>query len=235
MNKRIAVIIPAYNEEHSIADVVKNVAKLSGLTYDTIVINDSSTDNTSEKASSAGATVINLSSRLGIGGAVQTGFKYALEKNYDACIQADGDGQHPASEIPKLVRPIFNEGYDLVIGSRFVSGTDSDTSFMRNLGIRIISIFLKMTTGMTVKDTTSGFRALSRKALTLFSYEYPQDYPEPESLVYAHQKGLKVVEVPTKLMSRKYGDSSITPTLAVYYMVKVLLAMFIRLFRSYRR
>lgn len=231
MNKRVAVIIPAYNEEHSIKDVVRSVNNLSGFRYDTIVINDSSTDGTSEKASRAGAVVIELPCRLGIGGAVQTGFKYALEKDYDACIQADGDGQHRVSDIPKLVRPIFAEGCDLVIGSRFVSGKDLDTTFMRALGIRIISTFLRMMTGMRVKDTTSGFRAVSRRALRLFSSEYPQDYPEPESLVYAYKQGLKVAEVPTRMMNRKYGQSSITPILAAYYMVKVLLAMFIDLCR----
>lgn len=231
MNKRVAVIIPAYNEEHSIGDVVRSVNRLSGFVYDTIVINDSSTDKTSEKATRAGATVINLSCRLGIGGAVQTGFKYALEKDYDACIQADGDGQHPAFEIPKLVRPIFYDGCDLVIGSRFVPGGDFDATFMRSLGIKIISLFLRIITGMRVKDTTSGFRAVSRRALELFSHEYPQDYPEPESLVYAHKQHLKVAEVPTKLLNRRYGQSSITPVLAAYYMTKVLLAMFIDLFR----
>jgi glycosyltransferase involved in cell wall biosynthesis len=232
MNKRIAVIIPAFNEEHSIKDVVRSVNRLSGFTYDTIVINDNSTDGTSEKATWAGAVVIELPCRLGIGGAVQTGFKYALEKDYDACIQADGDGQHRVSDIPKLVQPIFNEGCDLVIGSRFVSGKDFDTTFMRALGIRIISIFLRIATGMRVKDTTSGFRAVSRRALQLFSSEYPQDYPEPESLVYAHKQGLKVTEIPTRMMTRKFGQSSITPVLAAYYMVKVLLAMFIDLFRK---
>lgn len=232
MTKRVAVIIPAFNEEHSIRGVVRGVNRLSGFTYDTIVVNDCSTDRTSEKASRAGALVIELPCRLGIGGAVQTGFKYALEKDYDACIQADGDGQHPASEIPKLVRPLFTEGCDLVIGSRFVSDNGYDTPFMRHLGIKIISVFLRITTGLHVKDTTSGFRALSRKAFRFFSSEYPQDYPEPESLVYAYKQGLKVAEVPTRMMHRTYGRSSITPFLAVYYMIKVLSAMFIDLFRK---
>lgn len=231
MNKRVAVIIPAFNEERSIKDVVRSVNRLSGFQYDTIVVDDCSTDRTSEKACRAGAVVIEHPCRLGIGGAVQTGFKYALEKNYDACVQADGDGQHPASEIPKLVRPLFTEGCDLVIGSRFVSNNGYDAPLMRRLGIKIISAFLKATTGLHVKDTTSGFRAVSRKALFFFSSEYPQDYPEPESLVYAYKQGLKVAEVPTKMMYRKYGQSSITPILAAYYMIKVLLAMFIDLFR----
>lgn len=232
MNKRIAVIIPAYNEEQSIADVVRGVRSLSGFVHDPIVINDNSTDKTSEKAILAGATVIDLPCQLGIGGAVQTGFKYALENQYDICVQTDGDGQHLASEIPKLIRPILSGDCDLVVGSRFVSDTDYEASLMRGLGIRIISLFLKVTTGIRVKDTTSGFRAASRTAFTFFSSEYPQDYPEPESLIYAHQKKFRVAEVPTRMVDRKYGQSSITPVLAMYYMVKVLLAMFVDLFRK---
>lgn len=231
MSKRIAVIVPAYNEEHTIADVVSGISAL-GPGYDTIVINDNSSDETSRRAESAGAVVIQLPCHLGIGGAVQTGFKYALMKGYDACVQADGDGQHPAHEIPKLLKPLFDDGYDLVIGSRFVADTEYRVSFMRHLGIRIISIFLRVTTGMRIKDTTSGFRAVNRKALELFSHEYPQDYPEPESLVYAYQHGFKVLEVPLKMMNRMYGASSITLFLSSYYMVKVLLAMFVDLFRK---
>jgi len=232
MNKRIAVIIPAFNEEKSIAGVVRSVRSLSGFVYDPIVINDNSTDQTSQEAALAGAVVINLPCQLGIGGAVQTGFKYALEKQYDVCVQTDGDGQHLASEIPKLIKPILSEGFDLVVGSRFISDTDYEASFMRGLGITIISLFLRVTTGIRVKDTTSGFRAASRRAFAFFSSEYPQDYPEPESLIYAHQKKFRVTEVPARMLDRKYGQSSITPLLAMYYMVKVLLAMFVDLFRK---
>ena len=174
MNKRIAVIIPAFNEEKSIAGVVRSVRSLSGFVYDPIVINDNSTDQTSQEAALAGAVVINLPCQLGIGGAVQTGFKYALEKQYDVCVQTDGDGQHLASEIPKLIKPILSEGFDLVVGSRFISDTDYEASFMRGLGITIISLFLRVTTGIRVKDTTSGFRAASRRAFAFFSSEYPQ-------------------------------------------------------------
>jgi glycosyltransferase involved in cell wall biosynthesis len=232
MNKRIAVIIPAFNEEKSIAGVVRSVRSLPGFVYDPIVINDNSTDQTLQEAALAGAVVINLPCQLGIGGAVQTGFKYALEKQYDVCVQTDGDGQHLASEIPKLIKPILSEGFDLVVGSRFFSDTDYETSFMRGLGITIISLFLRVTTGIRVKDTTSGFRAASRRAFTFFSSEYPQDYPEPESLVYAYQKKFRVAEVSTRMIDREYGQSSITPFRAMYYMTKVLLAMFVDLFRK---
>lgn len=230
MNRRTAVIIPAYNEEHTIGDVVKRVRAL-GTGYDVIVINDNSSDQTSEKAAREGATIVELPCNLGIGGAVQTGYKYALANNYDACVQVDGDGQHPALRIPQLLGPLFDGGYDMVIGSRFVEDTHYEVSFMRDLGIRIISFFLRATTGLTVKDPTSGFRAINRKALKLFSDQYPQDYPEPESLVFAYKKHFKVLEVPVEMKNRMFGISSITPTLAVYYMGKVLLAMSIDLFK----
>jgi glycosyltransferase involved in cell wall biosynthesis len=231
MNRRIAVIVPAYNEEHTIEDVVRNVKAL-GQGYDAVVINDNSTDKTSERATRAGAIVVELPYNLGIGGAVQTGYKYAFSRNYDGCVQVDGDGQHPASEIPRLVEPLFKEDFDLVIGSRFVEDTKYEISVMRDLGIKIISSFLRITTGLAVKDPTSGFRAINRRALALFSSQYPQDYPEPESLVFSYKKKFRVKEVPIEMKNRMFGISSITPALAGYYMVKVLLAMFIDLFKK---
>jgi glycosyltransferase involved in cell wall biosynthesis len=231
MNRRTAVIIPAYNEEHTIGDVVGEVKSL-GVGYDVIVVNDNSFDKTSEKALEAGATVVELPCNLGIGGAVQTGYKYALANGYDACVQVDGDGQHPAAEIPRLLAPLFESGYDIVIGSRFVENMGYDISIMRDLGIRIISAFLKVTTGLTVKDPTSGFRAINRNALKLFANQYPQDYPEPESLVFAFKRRFRVVEIPTEMKNRMFGKSSITRARAAYYMVKVLLAMFIDLFKK---
>jgi glycosyltransferase involved in cell wall biosynthesis len=231
MGRRVAVIVPAYNEEYSIGDVVESIKAL-GEGYDPVVINDNSSDKTFEMAVKAGATVIRLPSNLGIGGAVQTGYKYAFMNNYDACVQVDGDGQHPEYLIPGLINHLFNDGYDIVIGSRFVESTNYDISLMRGIGIRIISAFIRATTGMTVKDPTSGFRAINRKVMEFFSVQYPQDYPEPESLVFAHKCRFKVLEVPAKMRNRMFGTSSITPSLAVYYMVKVLLAMFIDLFKK---
>ncbi len=231
MNRRTAVIIPAYNEEHTIGDVVRGVKAL-GAGYDVVVVNDSSSDRTSEEAKKSGAIVIELPCNLGIGGAVQTGYKYALANGYDACVQVDGDGQHPTEEIAGLVRPLFEDGVDIVIGSRFVEDTRYQISVMRDVGIRIISLFLKMTTGLVVKDPTSGFRAINRKVLELFAYRYPQDYPEPESLVFAYKSHFKVMEMATKMKNRMFGISSITPLRAAYYMGKVLLAMFIDLFKK---
>jgi glycosyltransferase involved in cell wall biosynthesis len=232
MNKRIAVIIPAYNEEKTVGEVVRRVKAL-GQGFDVVVINDSSKDRTAESAEAAGATVIELPYNLGIGGAVQTGFKYAVMKGYDGCVQVDGDGQHPPEEITKLMEPLFADGHDIVIGSRFVGQTNYRVPVMRALGIKIISIFLKVVCGMTVKDTTSGFRALNRRAMTFFATDYPQDYPEPESLLFAHKKGFKVMEVSTEMKDREHGISSITPFRAAYYMTKVLLAMTVDLFREF--
>ncbi len=229
--RKIAVIIPAYNEEQSIGDVVASIRRL-GTGYDAIVINDNSTDKTAEVARRAGALVIELPCNLGIGGAVQTGYKFARQRGYDACIQVDGDGQHPADQIPRLIQTLFYEGYDVVIGSRFVTDSKYEISFMRLLGIRILSFFLKVTTGLDIKDTTSGFRAINRKVMEFFADEYPQDYPEPESLVFVHKKGYTVKEIPTRMNSRMYGKSSITPILSIYYMIKVMLAMFIDLFKK---
>jgi len=232
MNKRIIVIIPAYNEEKTVGEVVRGVKAL-GQGFDVVVINDSSRDKTAQSAEAAGATVIELPYNLGIGGAVQTGFKYAVMNGYDGCVQVDGDGQHPPEEITKLVDPLFANNYDIVIGSRFTGQTNYRVPFMRALGIRIISIFLRIVCGMAVKDTTSGFRALNRRAMAFFAMDYPQDYPEPESLLFAHRKKFKVMEISIEMKDREHGVSSITPFRAAYYMTKVLLAMTIDLFREF--
>lgn len=232
MNKRIAVIIPAYNEEKTVGEVVKGVKAL-GSDFDVVVINDSSKDKTAQSAEAAGAVVIDLPHNLGIGGAVQTGFKYGVIQGYDACVQVDGDGQHPPEEIPKLVEALFKNGCDMVVGSRFMGQSNYRIPFMRTVGIGIISLFLKVVTGMRVYDTTSGFRALNRRAMAFFATEYPQDYPEPESLLFAYKKGFKVTEVAIEMREREHGISSITPFRAAYYMTKVLLAMTIDLFREF--
>lgn len=231
MDRRIAVIIPAYNEEKTIGSVVRGVKEL-GDGYEVIVINDCSRDATTRNAEAEGATVLELPVNLGIGGAVQTGLKYALASGFDACVQVDGDGQHPPHEIPKLIEPLFDKGFDMVVGSRFLGGTYR-VPFMRTLGIRVISLFLKITMGVNFRDTTSGFRALSMPAMEFFASCYPQDYPEPESLLLAYIKGFKVAEVAVEMNYREHGISSITPIRGAYFMIKVLLAMLIDLFRKF--
>jgi glycosyltransferase involved in cell wall biosynthesis len=231
MKQRVAVIVPAYNEEHTIGGVVRNIKAL-GEVYHAIVINDNSNDRTSFIARQEGAIVIDLACNLGIGGAVQTGFRYAAANEYNACVQVDGDGQHPTDEIPYLFKTLVEEKCDLVIGSRFIVKTDYDISCMRKIGIQIISLFLRLSTGMSIKDPTSGFRAINMKAIGLFAKEYPQDFPEPESLIFAHKYRFKVKEVSIEMKNRMHGTSSITSIKAGYYMIKVLLAMFIALFKK---
>jgi glycosyltransferase involved in cell wall biosynthesis len=209
MDRLIAVIIPAYNEEQTIAEVIRGV-RLLGDRYRVVVVNDCSGDGTTRNAEREGPTVIELPVNLGIGGAVQTGLKYAAAAGFEACVQVDGDGQHPPQEIPKLIGPLFEHNLDMVVGSRFMGGTYK-VPFMRALGIRTIALFLRASTGVGVRDTTSGFRAIARPAMEFFATCYPQDYPEPESLVLAHMKKFKVAEVAVDMNYREFGVSSITP------------------------
>ena len=229
---RILVIVPAYNEERSIGLVVSDL-RMNFPQGDVLVINDGSVDRTSEMARAAGAEVIDLSCNLGIGGAVQTGFLYALENRYDAAIQFDGDGQHRADEIIKIFGPFIIEGgWDMVVGSRFLSESGFTSSFQRRIGAKILSFVVSVLTGKRITDTTSGFRAYSRKAIEFFAGSYPEDYPEVEAFILAHKKGLAVREVPAEIMPRGAGKSSITTARAVYYMVKVLLAIFVDLMKK---
>lgn len=219
---RVLIIIPAYNEVDSIVRVVEEI-KASG--YDYLVVNDGSSDNTASLCQSNGFEILNLRENLGIGGAVQAGHKYALEHNYDIDIQFDGDGQHDSSCISSLVAGIA-EGNDLVIGSRFI-GTENEfkSTLMRRIGIRWLSLIIRLFGGERVTDPTSGFRACSRSAIKLFSDDYPIDYPEPESIVTASKAGLLVSEVPAIMHERQEGESSIGVVSSVYYMIKVSLAI----------
>jgi glycosyltransferase involved in cell wall biosynthesis len=230
MDRRVAVIIPAYNEEETIASVIREVNAL-GAGYHAIVVNDCSRDNTTAVAQQERATVLELPFNLGIGGAVQTGFKFAVDHGFDACVQVDGDGQHPPYQVPELVEPLFSRGCDVVVGSRLLGG-GYRIPVMRGLGIRAFSAFVRLFCGLVIKDTTSGFRAFNRQASEFCARYYPQDYPEPETLVLLHMKGFKIIEVPVKMNYRGHGTSSITPVRSVYYMTKVLLSMFIDLFKQ---
>ena len=228
IDNKVLIIIPSYNEELNIKKTVerlKKVIETSKYNIEYVVINDGSTDNTSKVCCENKYNTINLIENLGIGGCVQTGYKYALQNDYDIAIQFDGDGQHDEKYIDKLIDSIC-EGNDFVIGSRFkgkVSKFTSTTS--RKLGIKIISNIIKICTGKIIYDTTSGFRAANRKAIEIFCKDYPQEYPEPESTVNLICKKLKVDEIPVNMYEREHGKSSIYLHKNIYYMVSVCLAI----------
>jgi glycosyltransferase involved in cell wall biosynthesis len=231
LKKRILVIIPAYNEEGSVGKVIEEVKTHFPQTA-VLVINDGSTDHTSEKADVCGATVLDLPFNLGIGGAMQAGYKYAYENGYDIAIQVDADGQHDPKEIQKLLRTLEGDKADVVIGSRFVRDSSYKGSIMRRIGIAIFSGVISMIVRQRITDPTSGFRASNRKAIQLFASDYPQDYPEPEVVILLHQCHLKMEEVSVGMSERYSGESSITKIRSIYYMVKVLLAIFVDCFKK---
>lgn len=230
--KKTLAIIPAYNEEGSVGNVVEGIKRYLPGT-DALVVNDGSCDHTPEIAEASGATVINLPFNLGIGGAMQAGYKYAFEKGYAIAIQVDGDGQHDPKEIPKLLRALEEKEVDMVIGSRFMGDSAFKSSTMRRVGISIFSKVISWIVGQEITDPTSGFRAANQKAIGLFNTDYPQDYPEPEVLVLLHKCGLRTTEVSIGMSERCAGESSITKLRSVYYMVKVLLAIFIDCFKKH--
>ena len=231
LKKRILVIIPAYNEEGSVGKVIEEV-KTHFPQAAVLVINDGSTDRTSEKARTWGATVLDLPFNLGIGGAMQAGYKYAYENGYDITIQVDADGQHDPKEIQKLLRTLEGDKADVVIGSRFMRDSSYKGSIMRRIGIAIFSGVISMIVRQRITDPTSGFRASNRKAIQLFASDYPQDYPEPEVVILLHQCQLKMEEVSVGMSERYSGESSITKIRSIYYMVKVLLAIFVDCFKN---
>lgn len=221
---KVLVIIPAYNEEENIVSTVDSIIEMN---YDYVVINDGSTDATRQICEEHQFNMLDLSQNLGIGGAVQAGHKYAHRYGYDIDIQVDGDGQHDPSFIPELVAEI-ERGVDLVIGSRFIAETAGfKSTFLRRLGIKWLSLWLKILTGVDVKDPTSGFRASGRNAIRLFSENYPMDYPEPDSIATAIREGLLVREIPVEMRERGGGVSSISGFSSLYYMVKVTIAIWI--------
>jgi glycosyltransferase involved in cell wall biosynthesis len=229
--KRILVIVPAFNEEVSVGKVVEGVTHCLPQA-DILVVNDGSTDLTSQKAKDSGAIVLDLPFNLGIGGAMQAGYQYAYEKGYDIAIQVDGDGQHDPKEIGKLLKALEEKKIGMAIGSRFIGDLGYKSSTMRRVGISIFSQVISMIVGQRITDPTSGFRASNRKTIQLFASDYPQDYPEPEVVILLHQCHLKMEEVPVGMSERYSGESSITKIKSIYYMVKVLLAIFVDCFKK---
>jgi glycosyltransferase involved in cell wall biosynthesis len=223
--KRLAVV-PAYNEADSVASVVKSL-RADAPDFDVLVIDDGSTDETGPRARAAGAPVVRMPFNLGIGGAVQTGFIYAKEHGYDYMAQVDGDGQHEASELHKLLRTMATRPeLDVVCGSRFLSDEhEYRAPFARRLGIRLFAFALTRMSGKTVTDPSSGFRLYNRRAIELFARDYPHDYPEVEAVLMVHAHRLQIAEVPVRMRMRAGGRSSIDRRRSVYYMIKVSLAL----------
>ena len=220
------IIIPAYNEASNIKNVVNSI-KIKAADFDYIIINDGSTDNTEEICKNEGFNYLSLPVNLGIGGAVQTGYRYALENKYDIAVQIDGDGQHDCKDLDRLLEELNKNQLNMVIGSRFISRKGFQSSFMRRLGIVYFSSLIKALTKVKVTDPTSGFRMCDRNVIEIFAREYPTDYPEPESIVTIIRKGLSVGEVEANMKERQGGVSSINSMKAVYYMIKVTLAILI--------
>lgn len=217
------VIIPAYNEEGAIVETIHNLKK-NCENVDYIIINDCSKDKTLEICRENQFNVVNLPINLGIGGAVQTGYKYAYENGYDVAIQMDADGQHDPKYISKLIAKI-EEGNDFAIGSRFLEKEGFQSTFIRRMGINLYSWIIKVFTKKEIKDTTSGYRAAGKKVIKLFAKSYPVDYPEPETNAFIAKNNFKIVEIPMKMKERDSGTSSITPIKSIYYAVKVGLAV----------
>jgi len=229
---KILLIIPAYNEEENILNTcngIINYNKKNKTNYEFIVINDGSRDNTKKILEDNNLPHINLINNLGIGGAVQTGYKYALENNYDIAIQYDGDGQHDVSYVKTIIEPIIKEQASMVIGSRFVDKNTETfkSSLARRIGINLISKVIKLKTGKKILDTTSGFRAANKDIIKIFANRYPTEYPEPISTVEVLSKGYIVDEVQVEMKERVGGVSSITSWKTAYYMINVILSMLI--------
>lgn len=226
MDKKVLIIIPAYNESENIERVVDNLIE-NYPQYDYLIVNDCSTDNTEEIIKRRHYNYISLPVNLGIGGGVQSGYLYAVQNDYDIAIQMDGDGQHDPAYIEKLIDPIVSGDADITIGSRFIDKKGFQTSALRRFGIKFISLVIKLCCGVTATDTTSGFRASSKKVNKFFSINYAQDYPEPEAIVAAALNGYRIQDVAVEMNERMGGVSSINAKRSVYYMIKVSLALII--------
>jgi glycosyltransferase involved in cell wall biosynthesis len=222
--RRTLLIIPCFNEGQGIAKLLQEIQSYKIPHCDTLVIDDGSTDNTFLEAQKY-SKCVKLITNLGIGGAVQTGIKYAFQNGYDFAIQIDGDGQHPPDQILRLLQAQQNTQADLVVGSRFIDHDTFRSSFTRRLGIGLISGSLKILYQQTITDPTSGLRLINRNGMKLFSKYYPVDFPEPVSLAHALENKFKVVEVPVQMRAREFGQSSISGLKNISYMLRVIGSM----------
>lgn len=224
------VIIPAYNEAESILTTVQDVLDHAP-GFDYVVVNDCSRDDTICICREHHLNVLDLPINLGIGGAIQTGYRYALECGYDMAVQFDGDGQHDAQYLQLLADKLESEQLDMVIGSRFIENKGFQSTGLRRFGIQFFKGLIRLLYGETITDATSGMRLCNRRVLEQFSQNYPQDYPEPETVARLLRHGYRVKEVPVVMRERQGGTSSINPAKSVYYMIKVSAAILIERLR----
>jgi glycosyltransferase involved in cell wall biosynthesis len=231
---RLLAVVPAYNEADSVSGVVHSL-RLRAPQFDVLVVDDGSTDDTSEVATVAGARVVRLPFNLGIGGAVQTGFIYAQEHGYDYMAQVDGDGQHEAADLQRLLDAMFDDpSLDVVCGSRFLTLDHKyPAPISRRTGIHLFAFALSRIANQHVSDPTSGFRLYNRRAIRLFANDYPMDYPEVEAVLMVHANRMRMTEVPVRMHARGGGRSSINRPRSFYYMVKVSLALLVTLLRRW--
>ena len=233
MSPRTVAVVPAFQEEAAIGAVVAEIHAFDpGI--DVVVVDDGSSDGTAAAAAAAGAAVVRLPFNLGIGAAVQTGFRYALEHGYDRAVRLDGDGQHDPAQLAALIAPLERDEADVVTGSRFREGEEGyRPPLARRVGITWFARLVSLLSGQRVTDTTSGFQALNGRGIALFARDYPSDYPEVEATVLLLKHRLRLVEVPVQMREREHGTSSITLVRSVYYALKVTLALLVAMGRRY--
>jgi len=224
------IIVPAFNESQSVGKLVRRLNR-SLPDCHVLVIDDGSTDDTLRQIP-ASASVVSLPFNLGIGGAMQTGYRFAALNNYDVAVQVDGDGQHRPREVVKLVEALHTGGADLVVGSRFMADASFVPSFTRMTGIRVLSAWIRFLCGLKITDCTSGFRAVNQKVIRAYAHWYPEDYPEPEVVLLLHRSKFKVVEIPVRMRRRMYGRSSISLAHGLYYVLKVSICLFLDMVRQ---
>ena len=232
VNVKKIIIIPAYNEEENIEKTVRSIQK-EAQAFDYVIINDCSIDRTREICEREGFNIVNLPINLGIGGAVQTGYRYAYEQGYDVAVQVDGDGQHNPEFLNIMAEYLMGHELDMVIGSRFIEKKGFQSSRSRRVGIKFFSVLIKILTGKRITDPTSGLRMVGRRVMDIFAQDYPRDYPEPESVVAVLRRNLKVEEIPVVMSERSGGVCFISLGKSVYYMVKVTFAILIERIRKY--